>query len=247
MKSKVVFVADKNGQNCVHKYFLSEYQAFCNTGINSGISIEDDDEVLFYRGFMAQRKEDYPSDPRFINGWNIYQNTLLLSKYNHLITDLSIPTFFVEKLDESIIHKIEEKGWSKVFIKNDIKSLWTIDELASVWPEHSFNEILSDFNRCFPYYNGMYAIRQFVDPKLFYNEERYWVLNNKIYHRSGIIPDIVKKAAKRLSVIGSAYYVIDAIPDYIVEINPGESSDRGGYNTPELFAEWWKEAFSLGI
>lgn len=31
----------------------------------------------------------------------------------------------------------------------------------------------------------------------------------------------------------------------IVEINPGESSDRLGVNSGELFAMWWKEAFDL--
>jgi hypothetical protein len=47
-----------------------------------------------------------------------------------------------------------------------------------------------------------------------------------------------------LKPLGSHYYVIDAMPDFIVEVNPGESSDRYGDNPPELFASWFKQALS---
>ena len=86
------------------------------------------------------------------------------------------------------------------------------------------------------------AIRKFLDPSLFYEEERYWIIMGKIYHRTGFVPDIVKEAAERLSVLGSKYYSIDAIPNMIVEVNPGESSDRLGVNSASLFASWWKDA-----
>jgi len=46
-----------------------------------------------------------------------------------------------------------------------------------------------------------------------------------------------------LKPIGSKCYVIDATPEIIIEVNPGESSDRYLENSPTLFAEWFKDAF----
>ena len=115
--------------------------------------------------------------------------------------------------------------------------------MASVWPINSIEELRCKYENL-PY-KGVYAVRKFINPEIFYDEERYWVILNKIYHRSGVIPDIVREAVERLSVLGSNYYTIDAIPDMIVEINPGESSDRLGVNSGELFAMWWKDAFDL--
>lgn len=79
--------------------------------------------------------------------------------------------------------------------------------------------------------------------KIIQEEERYWVLNGNIYHRHNNIPDVVKEAAKRLNTMGSKYYTIDATPDFVVEVNPGESSDRHAVNSAELFASWIKKEF----
>jgi Uma2 family endonuclease len=64
------------------------------------------------------------------------------------------------------------------------------------------------------------------------------------YHRDNFIPDIVKESAKRLNKIGSKYYTIDATPNFVVEVNPGESSDRHAVNSAELFASWIKKEFA---
>ena len=108
--------------------------------------------------------------------------------------------------------------------------------------EHSMDELRAAYES--RYGAGTYAVRKFLDSALFLNEERYWVIMSKIYHRTGIIPDIVREAASRLSVLGSHYYAIDAIDGMIVEVNPGEASDRLGVNSPELFASWWKDALA---
>lgn len=74
-------------------------------------------------------------------------------------------------------------------------------------------------------------------------EERYWILNNHAYHHSGVIPDVVKEGVERLKPLNAPYYVIDATPTMIVEINPGASSDAYPENIPELFPKWIKEEF----
>jgi Uma2 family endonuclease len=115
--------------------------------------------------------------------------------------------------------------------------------LESVWPDVSF-EVMQEKFSLNPR-KGPYALRQYLPPQHFAEERRYWVMGDQIHHSSGIIPDIVYEAQKRLSIFGGVFYTIDATPDMIVEINGGESSDRKTDNTAEDFARWIKEAFAL--
>ena len=243
MIREIIYVKDRNNPSQVPEYFQSEVEEMRKLGIRVGTTPSSDSEQLFYRGFIMHSEEQYPTDKRFIQGWKEYDATLRMSKNYDLIKDISIPTFFVDELEESVEEKIKAIGWDKAFIKNEKKSLWDEGELASVWPIHSIDELRYKYESL-PY-KGVYAVRKFINPEIFYEEERYWVIMNKIYHRSGVIPDIVSEAVKRLSVLGSNYYTIDAIPEMIVEINPGESSDRLGVNSASLFAMWWKDALGL--
>jgi hypothetical protein len=52
------------------------------------------------------------------------------------------------------------------------------------------------------------------------------------------------EAEKRLRTVGGVFYTIDATPELIVEINPGESSDRKTNNTQDDFIKWIMEAFA---
>ncbi len=88
-----------------------------------------------------------------------------------------------------------------------------------------------------------YIIRQFMPENTIYQEERYWIINHHAYHRSGMIPEIVSKAVERLKTLHAPYYVIDATPEYIVEVNPGVSSDPYPENIPLYFPKWIKEGF----
>lgn len=238
MIDEIIFPMDENGM--IHEYFRDEALAMSQKGIPVGVQPHEISQRLIYRGFVIRTPMDYPSDPRYIQGWKEYTSTRKLSVVYPLISDICIPTFFVNELDATIADRVCKYGWGKAFIKKDGKSLWSDGDLASVWPDHSLDELRTKYEARYP--GERYAVRKFLNPELFYKEERYWVIMGKIYHRSGIIPDIVKKAASRLKVLGSHYYTIDAIDDYIVEVNPGESSDRFGENSAELFASWWLDA-----
>jgi len=217
---------------------LRKYEFFVESAANT------DCQLILYRGFRICSPSDYPVDKRMWQGWKEYKATSRLSIYYSLIEDISIPTFFVDDLDEKHIKaEMDKRGWNAVFIKNDVKSLFCIDEMASVFPKHSLAEIKERLSKFPPIEGAKYAIRKYIDAD-WVQEERYFVINNQIFHRSGIIPPIVKEAAERLKVLGSHYFVIDAMPDFIVEVNPGESSDRYGDNPPELFASWFKQALS---
>lgn len=109
----------------------------------------------------------------------------------------------------------------------------------------SIERLADVYNKYRPQMEPPYVIRKFLPSEIMEQEERYWVLNNHVYHRSGIIPPVVMEAAKRLKVLNSPYYVIDATPNIIVEINPGVSSDAYPENIPQPFAKWIKKEFCL--
>lgn len=242
MIKEMIYVRDKNNPAEVDEYFRSEAQAMADLGIRVGVEPHPDSDVLIYRGFNMWKREEYPTDPRFIQGWDEFMALFKMSEYFPLIADLCIPTFLSNTLDDAVADEIRKRGWEKAFIKNEMKSLWNEGELASVWPDHSMDELREQYESL--YGAGTYAVRKFIDPAVFYDEERYWVIMGKIYHRTGVIPDVVKEAARRLSVLGSHYFAIDVVGDKIVEVNPGEASDRLGVNSPELFASWWKDALA---
>lgn len=244
MKYQFVYPALTKQKGAAQGVFLPEYNALKELGADVDTRPHKNSEKLILRGFMMYKESQYPQDSRYINSWKEYNATLRMSIYHPLIESISIPTFFTKDLDDMVVRGTIERGWNKVFIKNDIKSLWGIDECASLWPNHSLEEIKENLTRCYQL-NDTYAIRKFIEPEVFIEEDRYWVINDKIYHRTGVIPEIVKDAAQRLSVLGSRYYTIDATPNFIVEVNPGESSDRYGDNPPELFASWFMEAFDI--
>ncbi|WP_297170709.1 hypothetical protein [uncultured Porphyromonas sp.] len=51
------------------------------------------------------------------------------------------------------------------------------------------------------------------------------MLNGKVYRQDGLpIPEIVLEAADRLiKAKGGRYFTIDATPQFVIEVNPGES------------------------
>ena len=250
MIREIIFAKDRENPQSIHPFFRSEAEEIeeaeaeeiAKLGVRVGVEPSADSEQLFYRGFIMHNEQDYPKDTRYIQGWKEYNATLCLSQTYSLLEDICIPTFFVNHLDKGVEEQIMQRGWDKAFIKNEKKSLWDDGELASVWPMHSMETLKRRYEEL-PY-RGLYAIRQFLSPEIFYEEERYWVILGRIYHRTGFVPEVVKEAVRRLSTIGSNYYAIDAIPDMIVEVNPGESSDRLGVNSAELFAEWWADALN---
>ena len=238
---QIVYDTSHENENDFHWLFKEEAEAMIDLGVKVGLKPLDEATHLIARGTI-RNSGNYPKDVRYLNSWKHYENYLYLSKYFPLIEDLSIETFFVDGLDNRVKELIKDRGWEKVFIKKDTKALEHIEEGKSVWPTTTFEEMNTLYDSMA--IDGKFAIRKFIDvEKIRLKEERYWVLNGSIYHRFNQIPDIVKKAAKRLNTMGSSYYTIDATPEFVVEVNPGESSDRHAVNSAELFASWIKKEF----
>jgi hypothetical protein len=238
---QVVFPAQEDDSNKIHERFYTDSEALKALGLSVGTVPLPEATHLMYRGFTITEESKYPQDPRFLNTFEQNKHYLYLSCYYPHIADLSIETVFVDDLTEEAEHLIRARGWEKAFIKKDIKALEHFEEGKSVWPDTPFEEMKRLYDE-WPF-DGKYAVRKFIEKDIIEQEERYWVMNGNIYHRHGTVPEVVREAASRLDKLGSRYYTIDATPEFVVEVNPGESSDRHAVNSAELFASWIKKEF----
>jgi hypothetical protein len=243
MLSNIQFIyqSEPNTPSEVNWLWAEEAKIMESIGISVSTFASNDFTSLLYRGGSRMAKFHYNNDSRFINDLkhvNLYRN---MSSYLPLISDLSIETFFVNGLDGNLDFLINERGWERAFIKKDVKSLEHIEIGKSFYPDTSFAEMKKLYDEM--QIEGKYAVRKVIEEEIIEKEERYWVLNGNVYHRHDKVPKVVKEAAKRLNKLGSRYYTIDATTDFIVEVNPGESSDRHAVNSAELFASWFKKEF----
>jgi hypothetical protein len=238
---QVIYQSEPYNPQKVHWLYMAESKALQAEGISVSTEADTYSVKLLYRGGRNMVKKLYEKDKRYVNQFTHFEECSRMSHYLPHISDLSIETFFVADLNDDLALDIKNKGWDKVFIKKDVKSLEHIEEGKSFWPHTSFEEMKTHYNEM--NIHGKYAIRKFINKEIIEQEERYWIFNGNIYHKNNLIPDIVREAAKRLNKIGSKYYTIDATPEFIVEVNPGETSDRHAVNSPELFASWIKKEF----
>jgi hypothetical protein len=238
---QVIYQAEEDNLNEFHWLWKEEALTLRKIGVPVEIFAKQESTSLMYRGGSNLVESWYKQEGRFINRLEHLRNYLYMSEYLPPIADLSIETFFVNELNEAVPLELEKRGWQKAFIKKDKKALEHIEEGKSVWPNTSLDEMRLLYDEM--QIEGKYAIRKFIEKDIIDQEERYWVLNGNVYHRTKQIPEVVKKAAERLNKLGSRYYTIDATPEFVVEVNPGESSDRHAVNSPELFASWIKKEF----
>ncbi len=238
---QIIYQADPNNKYKV-LFWEDEVKALRDIGFNVKTTPDKSAKRLLYRGSSHIVKGLYEKDNRFINKYQNLEAYLYMSIYYPYISDLTIDTFFVDELNEQTKLLIKNKGWNKAFIKKDSHALEHIDIGKSVFPNASFEEMNYWYDKL--QVKGKYAIRKFISSReIIEQDERYWVINGNIYHRNNDIPVVVKEASKRLNKLGSSYYTIDATPNFIIEVNPGESSDRHGVNSAELFASWIKKEF----
>ena len=242
--NKIQIIYPYNEDNRIVYELEEEARLMASKGFIVNSTIQENADILIYRGKKILNESMCIKHPKIIQGWEAIRKTSNMHEYYPVISDHSIPTFFLDDLKEIELQKIiKENKWDKVFIKSPSRSLFFIDDLASVWPFTPLEEIKENFNK--RNLTGPYAIRKYIDEiEIFYNEQRYWILNGHAYHPSGIIPDFVSKTGREMfEFSGSHYFTIDVAGEYIVEINPGESSDRGGDNPISFFCEIFETEF----
>lgn len=240
-KIQILYPHDDMGK--IDDYFLEESIEMAQRGFIVDTSIKDEAKSVVLRSFIIREEANYPTDRRLIQGWNEYRKTMNMHEYLDCISDFSVPSFLSAELNSELEEKIKQKGWSSAFIKSSSKSLWPYGLNKSKWPDTSLEEM----NKIYSKYgfNGPFIIRKFIDnPEIFYDEQRYWILNGNAYHPSGIIPNFVEIAGDRVfKFSGSKYFTLDIAGDFIVEINPGEGSDRGGDTPLDFFCDIFAKEF----
>jgi hypothetical protein len=240
-KLQIVYQEDEGNKEAIHWLYHEEERAMKDAGIITGIYPSDAATDLIYRGEVLT-EEEYPKDPRFVNNVVQYSNYLRIFNWYHAIEELTIESFFTDDLDNSVLEKIKERGWHKAFIKDASKSLAYESIEKCIWPNTSLKEIKEGLSK--HKIKGQYTIRKYLEPHFFDEEKRYWIINGNPYHSSGNIPDIVRMTANKLNKFGGRFYVIDATPKLIVEVNPGEPAVRHADNPAEDFAKWLKSEFN---
>lgn len=231
--------------------WLDEMDAMRQVGLSVSDVPSPNAEKLLYRSYIINKKEDFPNDQRYISRWEDYCSASDMSVYLPLIKDLTIPSFITQELNASTVETINNLGWKRAFVRSCLKSLKYMfpesntEEELPIWPEVSMERLAEAYNEYRESMKPPYIIRQMLPESMIHQEERYWIINNHAYHRSGNIPKVVLKAADRLKVLNAPYYVIDATPEYVVEVNPGVSSDPYPENIPLFFPKWIKKEFAL--
>jgi hypothetical protein len=224
-----------------HCIFTPEEKFLEESGIRVGKEPDPAATSILFRGSYSCKAEEFSHDPRSIHTAEVHMNHLLLPRWYPFISDLTMETLFVNDLDDEAIRRLEQKGWERAFVKDWVKAFAYPDLNETVWPNSSMSELKERFAECER--NLGFCLRKFIEPEFLDSETRFWVMNGNIYSSIAEPFPIVQEAVHRLKHLGGRLYVIDATPEVIIEINPGESSDRGAKNTIEDFASWLKKEF----
>lgn len=242
-KVQIIYPGSPDGEG-FHRYFVDEAEAMQTKGFLVGTTPLQEADQLIYRGFSIVTPERYPSDSRYIQGWIENNKTLCMNEYINEIRDWTFGTFIMSELSEEVLGKeLTQRGWKRAFIKSTGTSLYAFGDDASVWPNTSVEKMLELYDRINA--KGPFIVREYIEnQKIFLDEQRYWVLNGVAHHPSGEVPEFVQEAAQRVwKFSGSRYFTIDVAGEYIVEVNPGESSDRGCDNPLEYLSDIFAKAF----
>lgn len=242
--NKVQLVYPRGDSSGFHKYFISEAEAMRRNGFLVATEPLDEADIIIQRGFTMSSPSAYPTDERMIQGWKENERTLNFVLFADIIKPWTIPFEIVDYLDKQTIDSIlAANNWPKVFIRSANTSLYAFGDDISVYPETSLERMKELYEKISN--PGPFIIRKFIEDKTIFDEEqRYWVLNGNPYHPSGKIPAIVNECARNMfEFSGSRYFVLDVAGDYIVEVNPGESSDRGGETPLDFFSEIFAKEF----
>lgn len=239
---QILYPEDNRG--AIKDYFIEEAEVMRSVGFLADSKIINDVDSIIVRSYTIWTEDNYPVGEKFIQGWPENERTLFMNMFYRIIENVTIPTIFVKELNTHIVEKTAiNNNWDRVFIKSPARSLFALSDKASVWPDTNIEKMNEYYQKAG--LSGPFAIRKFIDnPEIFYNEQRYWILNGIACHPSGKIPAFVQEyATKMYKFSGSHYFTMDVAGDYIVEVNPGESSDRGGDNPLDWFCDIFAKAF----
>lgn len=188
MKLQIIYPkkAFESSTSSYHNGWLDEMDGMRQVGLDVTTSPSPNAERLLLRTFTINKKENFPTDKRYISQWKDYRATQEMSQCLPLIEDITIPTFLCDSLDGNTISEIKRKGWKRAFVRSNVKSLKYMfpesgtEEQLPVWPDVSIERLADAYNKYRPQMEPPYVIREFLSSKIMKQEERYWVLNDPL-------------------------------------------------------------------
>lgn len=195
--------------------------------------IETGEQVL-YRGWMMNpaRYEkwvaavcDRAASP--ITSTAHYLQCHHLPGWYHTCADLTMETHFFEMpFEAQALRQAEALGWGSFFVKDFVKSNTAQTGSIARSPQEIV-EILEHLAEYRGEIEGGVALRKVeqYEPR---SEQRYFVMNDKSYGPAGIVPEIVKTVASRVS---APFYSVDIATTVegtlqVVELGDGQVSDK---------------------
>ncbi len=243
-KIQIIYPEIEN-TNEISSYFKKEAICMESKGFHVGVKPKPSMTGYLYRGYTGLAQNMYLIHKLpWANSLQAHNRTLNMTEFLDIINPWSFPSCIIPVISkENLNAAMRNLKCDRLFIKNDISSLFFLGDNASVYPDTSVKELKHNFES--RNLTGPYIARKYIeDTEIFYHEQRHWVVNGKLYYSHGPIDDFVYEAARRIYEFSSSkYFTIDVAGNYIVEVNPGESSDRGGDNPLEWFCDIFAKEF----
>ena len=236
--------------------YLPEFTAATHAGIKCFVYSEEDwrsgkltfsaevstDIELIYRGWMFTYEEyQLFSGALKVQGISLltsaqqYINCHYLPLWYPLCQNITPNTIF-PKDREDISPMLALNNWSGYFVKDYVKSL-TTQRGSIAYSITEIEEIIDLLKQYRGRIEGGICIRE-METLQAETEERYFILKNKAFSRTGEIPEIVQKLATQ---IDSPFFSADIVLNYnnqprLIELGDGQVSDIKKW-TPEQFIQ----------
>ena len=229
----VIYPQDNINENAVDSYFKLEcisLQNTIDTYLIKNLNNIPQNSIILYRGYMLNDldylhliNEIYKNQCIPFTIYDSYINCHYFDMWYDLCKDITANSIII-KDDENLINNIVKLvPWDKYFIKGRVKS----NSLGSI--STNINDTIRIINEIKQYYDsdGFFVFREYEE-YITNSEQRYFVMNDKIYTDDKDIPDIIYSIKEK---IASPFYTIDIAKridgvDRLIEIGDGQVSDR---------------------
>lgn len=246
----------------IEETFLAESEAIREVGFGiSTLSIEDLEQrnlkirpsipvssMVVYRGWMLNaeaykclEQSILSKGCKLLTNFETYLSCHHIPNWYPRISDLTPQTRFFTVKDNLEV-ELRSLGWSSFFIKDYVKSLKTsVGSLIS--DPTAIAKVLSEMEKYRGNIEGGISVRE-GEPIIQASEQRYFVVDGKVYGDTKQPPKIALECAQRIE---SRFFSIDVAEREdgilrVIEIGDGQVSDTVGWS-PKRFAEVLKDAW----
>ncbi len=204
------------------------------------------DKSVVYRGWMMM-PDSYAilNDTLVTSGCHLltspaqYRHCHHLPEWYESCSEFTPATVIVPP-EVDFVEAVKDLGWARYFVKDYVKSLSTNRGSIADRPDE-IAEIVDLMKRYRGYIEGGVCIREVEDLQP-HTEQRYFVFNQKAYGSYGMVPELVKTIASRIS---SPFFSIDIVANTsgqlrLIEVGDGQVSSRKHWDA-DVFAQVFED------